>query len=68
MYNIDKLTTNHGVNISKRINNYADYANSWLCVTNKFIDNFPTSLLTLFENFSPFYEWFEDESQLRNKG
>ena len=29
---------------------------------NKFIDTFPTSLLTPFVNFSPFYEWFEDES------
>ena len=38
---------------------HADYANSWLCMTNKFIDTFPTSLLTPFENFSP-----ENESQL----
>ena len=29
---------------------------------NKFIDTFPTSLLTPFANFSPFYERFEDES------
>ena len=57
MYNIDKLTTNP----SKRINNYADYAKLWC---NKFIDTFPTSLLTPFANFSPFYEWFEDESKL----
>ena len=31
---------------------------------NIFIDTFPTSLLTPFANFSPFYEWFEDERQL----
>ena len=29
---------------------------------NKFIDTFPTSLLTPFAIFSPFYEQFEDES------
>ena len=31
---------------------------------NKFIDTFPTSLLTPFANFSLFYELFEDESKL----
>ena len=30
--------------------------------TNKFIDTFPTSLLTPCTIFSPFYEQFEDES------
>ena len=29
---------------------------------NKFIDTFPTSLLTPFVNFSSFYEGSEDES------
>ena len=29
---------------------------------NKFIDNFPTSLLTPSVSFSPFYEQYEDES------
>ena len=53
MYNIDKLTTNHRISISRHINNYADYAS---------INTFPTSLLTPFENFSPFYQRFEDES------
>ena len=35
----------------------ADFA-----LRNKFIDTFPTSLLTPFVNFSPFYERSEDDS------
>ena len=39
------------------MDNYADFA--W---RNKFLDTFPTSLLTPFVNFLPLYEWSEDES------
>ena len=74
MYNIDKLTTNHGASIIliylklfnraslifMLIMQTADFAGC-----NKFIDTFPISLLTPFESFSPFYEWFEDESWLK---
>ena len=48
---MDSLTTKQAVSNSRHIDNYADYANS-----------FPSSLLTPFGIFSPFYERFEDES------
>ena len=63
MYYIDSLTTNHGVSNSMGIDNYADYATTDLVWHNKFIETFPTSLLTLFASFSPFCKQFEEESQ-----
>ena len=55
----NKVQTIAGASIIMLIMQTADFA--WC---NKFIDTFPTSLLTRFANFSPFYEWFEDESWL----
>ena len=55
---MDSLTTKQGVSNSRHIDNYADYTNG----LNQFIGTFPSSLLTPFGIFSPFYERFEDES------
>ena len=61
---MDSLTTKQGVSNTRCIDNYADYANGLITLRDviNIIGTFPSSLLTSFGIFSPFFERFEDES------